>query len=70
MYILAGFMFPVALLPGWTTPFSYILPPFWAAKALHAASSGGPISDITLSWGMMLLFSILCLALSPAGCSE
>jgi ABC-2 type transport system permease protein len=65
MYILAGFMFPVALLPGWTTPLSYILPPYWAARALHATSSGGAlIQDIVLSWGMMLLFSALYLALS------
>lgn len=65
MYILAGFMFPIALLPGWTTPLSYVLPPYWAARALHATSSGGvPIGDVFLSWVMMLLLSAGYLALS------
>ncbi|MBC8446206.1 MAG: ABC transporter permease [Chloroflexi bacterium] len=65
MYILAGFMFPIALLPGWTTPISYALAPYWAALALHATSSGGiPLSQVFLSWGMMLLFSAIYLIAS------
>jgi ABC-2 type transport system permease protein len=56
MYILAGFLFPIALLPGWTTPLSYILAPYWAAEALHAASNGtATVANLTLDWGMMLL---------------
>jgi ABC-2 type transport system permease protein len=65
MYILAGFLFPIALLPGWTTPLSYALAPYWAARALHNSSSGGaPLVDVFLSWGMMLLFSALYLVIS------
>jgi len=65
MYILAGFMFPIALLPGWTTPISYALAPYWAARALHATSSGNvSLSEVFLSWGMMLLFSVIYLLLS------
>jgi len=65
MYILAGFLFPVALLPGWTTPVSYALAPYWAARALHITSSGGaPLSEVFLSWSMMVLFSIIYLAIS------
>jgi ABC-2 type transport system permease protein len=65
MYILAGFLFPIALLPGWTTPLSYALAPYWAARALHASSSGGATAgDVLLSWGMMLGFSIVYLAIS------
>lgn len=60
VYILSGFLFPIALLPGWTTPLSYLLPPYWAARALHATSSGGAgFDEILLSWGMMLLFSAI-----------
>jgi ABC-2 type transport system permease protein len=60
VYVLCGFLFPIALLPGWTTPLSYILPPYWAAVALHATSSGGtPLSQTVFAWGMMLLFSII-----------
>lgn len=49
IYILAGFLFPVALLPGWTTPLSYVLAPYWAARALHGASSGAPPQEIAFS---------------------
>ncbi len=40
VYILCGFLFPIALLPFWTTPFSYILSPYWAARLLQAAAGG------------------------------
>lgn len=60
VYILAGFLFPIALLPDWTTPVSYVLPPYWAARALHETSTGGgDIQLVTLAWGMMLLFGII-----------
>jgi ABC-2 type transport system permease protein len=60
VYILCGFLFPIALLPGWTTPLSYILPPYWAARALHGTSSVmAPFSEVALCWAMMLLFSVI-----------
>ncbi len=60
VFVLCGFLFPIALLPGWTTPLSYLLPPYWAAVALHATSSGGaPFGQIAFAWGMMLLFSLI-----------
>jgi len=60
IYILAGFLFPIALLPGWTTPLSYLLPPYWAARALHGASSGGAsLEEILFSWLMMFVFTVI-----------
>jgi ABC-2 type transport system permease protein len=60
VFILAGFLFPVLLLPGWTTPLSYLLPPYWAAVALHGTSTGNaPIEQTIFAWGMMLVFSII-----------
>ena len=60
VYVLCGFMFPIALLPGWTTPVSYLLPPYWAAVALHGTSTGGASFNQTLfAWGMIVLFSIV-----------
>jgi ABC-2 type transport system permease protein len=60
VYVLCGFLFPIALLPGWTTPISYLLPPYWAAIALHGTSTGGAtLSQTLLAWGMMLLFSLV-----------
>jgi ABC-2 type transport system permease protein len=60
MYIVGGFLFPVILLPAWTTPISYALSPYWAARALHATSSGDvPLTDVYLSWGLLIGFSVL-----------
>jgi len=65
VYVLCGFLFPVALLPGWTTPVSYLLPPYWAAVALHGTSTGGATVNETLfAWGMMALFSLIDLLIA------
>lgn len=62
VYILAGFLFPVLLLPGWTTPISYVLPPYWAAIALHGTSTANaPLEQTLFAWGMMALLSIIFL---------
>lgn len=60
VYMLSGFLFPIALLPGWATPFSYILSPYWAALALHGTSAGtadGP--QLLQWWAMMALCSVV-----------
>lgn len=60
VFILCGFLFPIALLPGWTTPLSYLLPPYWAARALHGTSTGGAgLGEVAFYWGMMILFSVI-----------
>jgi len=65
VYVLCGFLFPIALLPGWTTPVSYLLPPYWAAVALHGTSTGGASLNETLfAWGMLLLFSLIDLLIA------
>lgn len=65
VFILAGFLFPIVLLPGWTTPLSYLLTPYWATRVLHAATNGTATSaEIGLTWGMIALFSIFYLAIS------
>jgi len=65
IYILCGFLFPIALLPGWTTPLSYLLSPYWTARALHGASSGNaPFPEIALCWMLMILFGVIYLLIS------
>jgi ABC-2 type transport system permease protein len=55
VYILAGFLFPIALLPGWTTPVSYALAPYWAARILHSTSAGTATpAELALCWGLAL----------------
>jgi ABC-2 type transport system permease protein len=65
VYILAGFLFPIALLPGWTTPLSYLLAPYWAARALHITSSlqGGSV-DVLACWGMMVVLAAVYLLIA------
>ena len=65
IFILAGFLFPIALLPFWTTPVSYILSPYWAAQALHITSHVSPgFQNLGLSWLMMLILSAVYIAIS------
>lgn len=65
MYMLGGFLFPIALLPGWTTPLSYLLAPYWAARALHDTASGGvSLDQVAFSWAMLLLSSFITLGLA------
>ncbi len=65
VYILCGFLFPIALLPHWTTPLSYALPPYWAAVALHGTSSANlPFDQIALAWIMLIVESAICLLIA------
>jgi ABC-2 type transport system permease protein len=65
VYILCGFLFPALLLPAWTNPISYLLPPYWAARALHGTSTGGALLNETLfAWGMMIVFSLIDLLIA------
>ena len=65
VYILAGFLFPIALLPDWTTPLSYLLSPYWAAVALHETSSGnGDPAVVAGAWVAMIVLSVVYLLLS------
>jgi len=60
VFILAGFLFPILLLPNWTIPLSYLLPPYWAAVALHGTSTGNASLEQTFfALGMILVFSVL-----------
>lgn len=62
IYILSGFLVPVTLLPTWLHPLSFLLPPFWAASALHETSSGAPsVADTLVVWGAVLGSSFLVL---------
>ena len=67
IYILCGFLFPIALLPGWTTPISYILSPYWAARALHGSALGAlEINQIYISWVLLIFFSAIYIIGSSA----
>lgn len=65
IYILSGFLFPIAMLPVWSVPISYILPPYWAARAMHATSTGNePLGQVLFYMGMLVLFSAIDLLIA------
>lgn len=67
VWILAGFLFPISLLPVWITPISYLLPVYWASEGLREAASadGGWVSGLHL-WLAALASGISYVVLSAA----
>jgi ABC-2 type transport system permease protein len=44
VWVATGLLFPIALLPGWVRPVSWLLAPRWGIDAIrHAALGGGPV---------------------------
>lgn len=65
IYIVGGFLFPVTLLPEWLRLAGYLLPPYWAAAALHGTSSGGlDAEDLRLAWLILSLAALIFLTIS------
>ena len=47
MWLICGFLIPLALLPGWVAPISWLLAPTWGMNAIRESSTGGtPLPDI------------------------
>lgn len=65
IYILCGFLFPITLLPNWSTPLSYLLAPYWSAQALHTTSSTrAALPDILFAWTMIVVFTMVNIVFS------
>jgi ABC-2 type transport system permease protein len=61
VWVASGLVFSTSLLPGWTRPISWSLPPYWGILAIRHAALGGAV------WGplgMLLLLGALSLAIS------
>jgi len=59
IYVISGSMFPIALLPFWIHPASYILGPTWGIEALRIAAGQESISlTFWLNLGVMLLITL------------
>jgi ABC-2 type transport system permease protein len=43
VWIATGLLFPVALLPVWVEPISWLLAPTWGIEAIRNAATGGPV---------------------------
>jgi ABC-2 type transport system permease protein len=57
VWIATGLLFPIALLPGWVRPISWVLAPTWGIEAIrHAALGGGSV------WGPIALCAAIGVA--------
>lgn len=49
MWLICGFLIPLALLPNWVAPISWLLAPTWGMNAIRESSTGGtPLPDIAM----------------------
>jgi ABC-2 type transport system permease protein len=49
VWLICGFLIPIAELPGWVRPVSWLLPPTWGVSAIKAAALGrSPWGDIVV----------------------
>jgi ABC-2 type transport system permease protein len=53
VWIASGLVFSTSLLPIWTRPISWALPPYWGVLALRHAALGGDV------WGPLALVAAL-----------
>jgi ABC-2 type transport system permease protein len=65
IYVISGSMFPIALLPFWVHPASYILGPTWGIEAIRiAAGQENVLLTFWLNVGVMLLITLAYVAIA------
>jgi ABC-2 type transport system permease protein len=63
IWIVTGVIFPLALLPDWTRPISWLLAPTWGVRAVRGAALGDPSSAIWEAIGLCVALGAVYLAL-------
>jgi ABC-2 type transport system permease protein len=61
VWIASGLVFSTAILPTWTRPISWVLPPYWGVLALRHAALGG---DVWRPLAMLLVLGAVSIAIS------
>ncbi len=62
VWLLAGLLMPLSVLPGWTQPLSWILAPTWGMRAVRDAALGGSaLPAIGLCLGLSAVYAVLAL---------
>lgn len=60
VWLACGFLVPVAILPGWVEPVSWVLAPTWGVRAIREAALGGsPLPDVALCLGVGLAYAAI-----------
>jgi ABC-2 type transport system permease protein len=58
VWIASGLVFSTSLLPTWTRPISWVLPPYWGILAIRHAALGG---EVWQPLAMVLVLAVACL---------
>ncbi|MER5473903.1 ABC transporter permease [Streptomyces sp. NPDC002935] len=62
VWMLSGMLVSTATLPAWTHPITWALPTSWGARAVQAATSGGPVLwPSAVALGLGVLYVVLAL---------
>jgi ABC-2 type transport system permease protein len=56
VWVASGLVFSISLLPAWSHPISWLLPPYWGIVAIRHSALGGPV------WGSLGMLALLGLA--------
>ncbi|MDQ3645361.1 MAG: ABC transporter permease [Actinomycetota bacterium] len=60
IWLITGLLVPVALLPGWVAPLSWVLAPTWGIRAIRGAALGGdPIPAIAMCVALAAIYLVL-----------
>jgi ABC-2 type transport system permease protein len=68
IFLICGFMFPVAIIPDWVKPISYLLPPTWAIELLREASNEQATLTSMLSPAFALFLLVLLFGVIGFAC--
>jgi ABC-2 type transport system permease protein len=64
VWLIAGFLVPLTLLPGWVRPISWTLPPTWGMNAIREAAAGGtPWPDIGMCFVLAAAYTAVGIVL-------
>jgi ABC-2 type transport system permease protein len=59
VWVAAGLIFPVALLPGWAQPIGWVLPPRWGIEAIRHGALGGAVwLPLALTVGLGIAYGL------------
>ena len=61
VWIASGLIFSTSILPVWTRPISWALPPYWGVLAIRHAALGG---DVWRPLGMVVALGVACFVIS------
>jgi ABC-2 type transport system permease protein len=63
VWLVAGFLVPIAVLPGWVQPISWVLAPTWGVDAIREAASGDtPGPEIAAAFALGGLYVVIGVA--------